>query len=157
MCRRVVLPALSRPRKSSLACLFNSPREARTSQTIELIAASAHVIVDRRRTKKTGSVMFLQKAGRWQLTPVDDEHARLSYKTAGSIEGTEDSIGLKKCMRQSRVSMSLLLSFVVYAHRIQKLSCNFRRRSYLTLPPAGSRHAKSARLATAICTSTYEV
>ncbi len=32
MCSRVVLPALSRPRKSSLACLLRSPKEASTSQ-----------------------------------------------------------------------------------------------------------------------------
>jgi hypothetical protein len=32
MCRRVVLPALSRPRKRSLACLLRRPKEARTSQ-----------------------------------------------------------------------------------------------------------------------------
>jgi hypothetical protein len=31
MCSSVVLPALSRPRKRSLACLFNRPSEARTS------------------------------------------------------------------------------------------------------------------------------
>lgn len=33
MCSSVVLPALSRPRNSSLACLFARPRFARTSQT----------------------------------------------------------------------------------------------------------------------------
>jgi len=32
MCSRVVLPALSRPRKRSLACLLSSPNDARTSQ-----------------------------------------------------------------------------------------------------------------------------
>ena len=32
MCRRVVFPALSRPRKRSLACLLSSPNEASTSQ-----------------------------------------------------------------------------------------------------------------------------
>lgn len=34
ICRRVVFPALSRPRKSSLACLFIKPSEERTSQTV---------------------------------------------------------------------------------------------------------------------------
>ena len=38
MCSRVVLPALSRPRKRSLACLFIKPREARTSQTAQVIS-----------------------------------------------------------------------------------------------------------------------
>lgn len=33
MCSRVVLPALSRPRNSSFACLLRRPRDARTSQT----------------------------------------------------------------------------------------------------------------------------
>jgi hypothetical protein len=33
ICNKVVLPALSRPRKSSFACLFVKPSEARTSQT----------------------------------------------------------------------------------------------------------------------------
>ncbi len=33
MCNSVVLPALSRPRNRSLACLFSRPREARASQT----------------------------------------------------------------------------------------------------------------------------
>lgn len=33
MCRSVVFPALSRPRKSSFACLLARPREARRSKT----------------------------------------------------------------------------------------------------------------------------
>jgi len=33
MCSKVVLPALSRPRKRSFACLFISPKDERTSQT----------------------------------------------------------------------------------------------------------------------------
>jgi hypothetical protein len=32
ICRRVVFPALSRPRKRSLACLLRRPKDARTSQ-----------------------------------------------------------------------------------------------------------------------------
>ena len=35
MCKRVVFPALSRPRNSSFACLFRRPKEARMSQTKE--------------------------------------------------------------------------------------------------------------------------
>ena len=33
ICSKVVLPALSRPRKRSFACLLSSPREARRSKT----------------------------------------------------------------------------------------------------------------------------
>ena len=37
MCNSVVLPALSSPRKRSLACLFNRPSDARTSQTVQQV------------------------------------------------------------------------------------------------------------------------
>lgn len=43
ICSNVVLPALSRPRKRSLACLLRSPREARTSQTTAANKESALV------------------------------------------------------------------------------------------------------------------
>jgi hypothetical protein len=41
----VVLPALSRPRKSSLACLFASPSWASMSQTIQQRIRQHHVSV----------------------------------------------------------------------------------------------------------------
>ena len=37
ICSSVVLPALSKPRNRSLACLLSSPREARTSQTMRIM------------------------------------------------------------------------------------------------------------------------
>lgn len=55
MCRRVVLPALSRPRKSSFACLCARPREVRMSQTA--VVSLLQLIV--------------REAG---LTPVDHPH-----------------------------------------------------------------------------------
>lgn len=56
--RTVVLPALSRPRKRSLACLFASPSWASMSQTVQRI-----------------SIHPLPPARAWFcLTPVDDPH-----------------------------------------------------------------------------------
>ena len=55
ICSRVVLPALSRPRKSSFACLCERPRETRMSQT-------AVVSLLRQAVREVG------------LTPVDHPH-----------------------------------------------------------------------------------
>ncbi len=55
MCSSVVLPALSRPRNSSLACLFIKPSDARTSQTTKGVSG--------------GLLTTLRR-----LTPVDDPH-----------------------------------------------------------------------------------
>jgi len=46
MCKSVVFPALSKPRNSNLACLFKSPREARTSQTVGSTSASVVWAID---------------------------------------------------------------------------------------------------------------
>lgn len=42
MCKRVVFPALSRPRNRSFACLLRSPSDARTSQTVNGSVSSYH-------------------------------------------------------------------------------------------------------------------
>lgn len=78
ICSNVVLPALSRPRKRSLACLLRSPSEARTSQTFEAPEKSALVTVDAEKKKAEQAILLQGKEVRWQLTPVDDEHAQRS-------------------------------------------------------------------------------
>lgn len=64
MCSSVVLPALSRPRKRSLACLLRSPSEARTSQTVEAPKMSALVTVDTEKKKAEQAVLLQGKEAR---------------------------------------------------------------------------------------------
>ncbi len=59
MCSRVVLPALSRPRKRSLACLLRSPREARTSQTIAETEMSATVFAGKEMEEGEQAILLL--------------------------------------------------------------------------------------------------
>ena len=84
MCSRVVLPALSRPKKRSLACLFRRPREARTSQTGGRRGRIS--------TKTSTYLCIDMKAGIRQvtgvaeiLTPVDDPHG-CRTDTVGLVE-----------------------------------------------------------------------
>ena len=71
----------------------------------------------------TKAVVFRQKAGRWQLTPVDDEHARRSYKMAGSIERTEDSIDFLRELYKAEVS-TVLVIYRSWFMRIEYRSCH---------------------------------
>lgn len=65
MCSRVVLPALSRPRKSSFACLFRSPKDASVSQTVKKINISPLA---------TQVHLLFSKVPDSTLTPVDNPH-----------------------------------------------------------------------------------
>ena len=69
MCNKVVLPALSRPRKRSLACLFRSPREASTSQTVQVGASCQQMCFC-----NEGAIDIGYDRGSWALTPVDHPH-----------------------------------------------------------------------------------
>lgn len=80
MCSSVVLPALSKPRKRSLACLLRSPREARTSQTIGATINSAPVSAGRKGEAWEASHAVAVENARWQLTPVNNEHDERSKK-----------------------------------------------------------------------------
>ena len=87
ICSSVVLPALSKPRKRSLACLLRSPREARTSQTIGATIRSAPVSAGRKgEAWEAGHAVAVEKA-RWQLTPVNNEHDERSKKRVGVDRG----------------------------------------------------------------------
>lgn len=69
ICNSVVLPALSRPRNRSFACLFISPRAERVSQTVYTIPRISKLMFFpwRRRELRGGRDAV--------LTPVDDPHA----------------------------------------------------------------------------------
>ena len=68
MCNNVVFPALSSPRKRSLACLLRRPRDARTSQTIGRPDVISFCSDHSRKSRELG-----RKESR-RLTPVDDPH-----------------------------------------------------------------------------------
>jgi len=72
--RTVVLPALSRPRKSSLACLFASPSWASMSQTVwKSVHQRVFLLI-------VESISWMRLAGGcmggggYQHTPVNDPH-----------------------------------------------------------------------------------
>lgn len=67
--RTVVLPALSRPRKSSLACLLARPSWASTSQNQSMI----HMMV-----------VWVSVSEGWQL---------LAVLCCGSVRGAQDDVG----------------------------------------------------------------
>lgn len=94
MCSSVVLPALSRPRKRSFACLFNRPRDARTSQTMRPV------------TQLVSYCPFLEvKRGCWPMRAEDTQgslHQSMIHMAVGCLSGFECGV---KDVRENRFQM----------------------------------------------------